>query len=123
MVIPTLATAAAGYIVKSLTDSEGAKTAGKELSTALWQWVRPLFLKDAPDVVAKVETATPADVPTAEKALAEALQAKAANDPAFAQTLQQHLNGIQNAGAGAVFNFGNVEKQVNNPTIQGDFNM
>lgn len=42
----TMATAAVGYLVSEIKNSKGGKTALDEMSSAIWQWVRPLFLKD-----------------------------------------------------------------------------
>lgn len=46
MVLEGLVAGAIGYVAKSLASSEGAKTASKEMSTAIWEWIRPLFLKE-----------------------------------------------------------------------------
>jgi hypothetical protein len=46
MDIITLATAAVGYLISEIKGSKGVKLAGDEMSSAIWQWVRPLFLKD-----------------------------------------------------------------------------
>lgn len=42
----TLVASAIGYLVSSIKKSKGGKQAGEEMSTAIWKWVRPLFLKD-----------------------------------------------------------------------------
>lgn len=140
MVLETLAATAAGYILTALVKSEGAKTAGKELSTALWQWVRPLLLEDVPETVAKVEQAAEgtapglpvgeatrgvSTVPTAadaETALAAALQARATADPNFAAALRSHVEKIQTESQFTTYVQGDHNKVLNlgnnNGTIQ-----
>lgn len=46
MALETLATTALGYLISSIKKSEGGKQASKEMSTAIWEWIRPIFLKD-----------------------------------------------------------------------------
>ena len=46
MALETIIATTVGYLVSSIKKSKGGKQAGEELSTAIWQWVRPLFLKD-----------------------------------------------------------------------------
>ena len=77
----TLAAAAAGYILKALSKTEGAKTASKELSTAIWEWMRPIFLKEQPELVEEVEQKPPTT--ETEKRLTQAIEQKAASDPQF----------------------------------------
>lgn len=121
MVLSTQVSAAAGYIVKTLTSLEEAKTAKRELSTALWQWVRPLLLVDAPEAVAKTDNATKADAVRVQNFLASALYTKAASDPAFMETLKQHLQDIQNAWTFPFFKLSKGKKRVTQSTPLGDF--
>lgn len=121
MVLSTHVTAAAGYIVKSITNLEKAKTAGKDFSDALWQWVRPLLLTFAAEAVAKTDNATEADADKVQSILAAALYSKGATDPAFVRTLKQYLFDIQNAGTTPVFHFSKSQKHVVEPSLQGDF--
>jgi hypothetical protein len=126
MILETMAISAITYLGHSLLDSKGAKAAKDEATSALWSWVRPIFLKDEEKQQALQQF--------------EAEPAKAEHQQAMIQTTQQHLQAhpeqaeqlevlLERAQAahpermGDVINFGNVEKQVNNPIIKGDFNM
>jgi len=111
-----------GGALTAIASSDGAKTAGKEMSSAVWQAVRPLFLKDdeaeGKKELAIVEAA-PAS-PEAQALVKEKLTKHLATSPEAVKQLQQILQ----QGAGGVHNYGTVEKQVNNPIIEkGDFNM
>lgn len=46
MEIATLATAAVTWLIANIKNSKGAEKASSEVSTAIWDWVRPIFLKD-----------------------------------------------------------------------------
>lgn len=46
MPISTLIPAALGYLVSAIKKSKGGQEASDELSSAIWEWVRPIFLKD-----------------------------------------------------------------------------
>lgn len=44
--IQALTSGALGYLVSAIKKSKGGQQAGDELSTAIWEWIRPIFLKD-----------------------------------------------------------------------------
>lgn len=46
MISETLIASAVGYLVSSIKSSKAGKEAGEEMSSAIWQWIRPVFLKD-----------------------------------------------------------------------------
>jgi len=46
MEVVTLAAAAVTYLVASIKKSKGFEKASEEMSLGLWNWVRPLFIKD-----------------------------------------------------------------------------
>ena len=46
MAISSLVLSAVSYLAGSISKSKGGKTAGDEFSEALWNWVRPIFIKD-----------------------------------------------------------------------------
>lgn len=41
-----LATAAVSRLVDIIKESKGGKKASEDLSSAIWDWIRPIFLKD-----------------------------------------------------------------------------
>jgi len=46
MIPETLIASAVGYLVSNIKSSKTGKQAGEEMSCAIWDWVRPIFLKD-----------------------------------------------------------------------------
>ena len=121
MVLETLIGSAVGYLVSSIKKSKGGKQAGDELSTAIWEWVRPLFLKDdepltdlkdAPDdqdnqqrVALKIKTHIKKN-PDAEgelKAILEKLQAEG-EEPAQIKITQTHYSSGDNIGRDKIVN-------------------
>jgi hypothetical protein len=46
MIPETLIASAVGYLVSSIKNNKTGQQAGEEISTAIWEWVRPIFLKD-----------------------------------------------------------------------------
>lgn len=54
--ISTLLTAAAGYVLKAVSESKTAETAKESLLSAFWQWIRPIFLTDEPNEVEALKT-------------------------------------------------------------------
>ena len=92
----TMIAGAAGYIVNEIKKSKGAKQATDELSTGIWEWMRPIFLKDDEKLVKKVEES---DEP--EKylgALELAIENKAENDADFAKKLAELVKSAGSEG-------------------------
>ncbi|RMG36994.1 MAG: hypothetical protein D6732_07495 [Methanobacteriota archaeon] len=96
MDLAVLSQVAASFILKALGNSEGAKTARKELSTALWEWIKPLFLKEEPELVAEVEQGNTSS--NTESRLAQAIEEKAATDQKFLLRLVHHLETLEEEG-------------------------
>lgn len=46
MKISAIALKAVSYLIGTFSNSSGAKTAKSEFSDALWNWIRPIFIKD-----------------------------------------------------------------------------
>ncbi len=42
----TMIAATAGYIVNAITTSKGAKQAKNEISLEIWNWIKPIFIKE-----------------------------------------------------------------------------
>lgn len=55
--ISTFLTVALGYIIKGAAQSSAAKSAKEELLGSFWQWIRPRFIKDVPDIETNPDTA------------------------------------------------------------------
>jgi hypothetical protein len=99
MLLETLIASAAGYIVKGIQESKAGKTAADELSVAIWEWIRPVFLKDDPKTLEKIEKTAPAQV----QPLVELAIEKKADDRNFLETLQkmvQEADARQGAATG-----------------------
>ena len=79
--------AAAGYVVNEIKKSKGAQQASDELSTAIWEWMRPLFLKDDETLTQKIEE----DPDKYQGALELAIEKKAQNDTEFSKQLYELL--------------------------------
>ncbi len=47
--------AAGGYIVNKIAKSKGAKQASDEMSTEIWKWILPIFLKSDKKLVEDAE--------------------------------------------------------------------
>ena len=48
--ISTILIVALGHILKGALESKAANTAKEELTNAFWQWIRPFFIKDIPEI-------------------------------------------------------------------------
>lgn len=46
MAIETLSATAIGYLLSSIKNSKGATQASDELTSSIWEFIRPIFLKD-----------------------------------------------------------------------------
>jgi hypothetical protein len=79
--ISTVLTAAAGYVLKAVSESKTAQTAKESLLSAFWQWIRPVFLTDEPDEAEIVKT------------IVEKIK-----DEAFFKELQSKVEALQTAG-------------------------
>ncbi len=54
--ISTFLTLALGYILKGAATSKTSETAKESLLGAFWQWVKPVFLVEVPDVEDKTDS-------------------------------------------------------------------
>ena len=109
MVFETLITSAAGYIIKGLQESKGGKQAAEESSVAIWEWIRPIILKDDPKTLGKIEKTAPDKV----QPLVELAIEKKAEDKEFLETLKKM---VQEADAQQSIKTGNL-------SIMGDHNI
>ena len=82
---------AAGYILKSAAQSKTAERAKEELLSHFWHWVRPYFIKDAPELETNPET------PAAEAKVQQTLLALI-EDEAFFNELVRRVTALQQAG-------------------------
>ena len=82
---------AAGYILKSAAQSKAAETAKEELLGRFWQWARPWFIKDAP------ELETEPDSPAVESKVQQTLLALV-EDETFFNELARRVEELRQAG-------------------------
>jgi len=82
---------AAGYILKGAAQSKAAESAKEELLSRFWQWIRPWFIKDAPQIEAEPGS------PEVEAQVQQTLLALV-EDEAFFNELAQRVAALQQAG-------------------------
>ena len=46
MALETVIATTIGYLVSSIKNSKGGQQAADEVSSSIWNWIRPIFLKD-----------------------------------------------------------------------------
>lgn len=83
---------ALGYILKGAAASKTAGEAKEELLSGFWRWVRPLFVKDLPEIEQAPESES-----TEQKAAQKLLQL-VEEDEAFFQELLKKVAELQKAG-------------------------
>jgi len=112
--LETIIGAAAGAVA----NTEGAKKVKKELSVAVWDYIRPIFLKDDPEEgkkqLAQVEAAP--DSAESQELIKSKLTEHLADNPESAKQLQQIL---QQGGGIVINNMGKIKNQFNNNTFDG----
>lgn len=89
--ISTILIAAAGYILRAVSKTKAAETAKEELVGGFWKWVRPLFIKDAPEIE------TNPDAPETEVKVQDRLL-ELVKDEAFYEELAKRVNALKQAG-------------------------
>lgn len=82
---------ALGYILKSASESKVANTAKEELLGGFWQWVRPLFIEDIPEIENKADNEE--IVKKTEEKLLELIK-----NEAFFNELAKRIDELQKAG-------------------------
>lgn len=92
----TLALAAVGYMISSIKNSKGGKTASNELSTAIWNWIKPIFIQEDKELVNQFEE-NPEDEDT-QSEMKLKVKRKAKNDSEFASHLATLVKKAQDAG-------------------------
>lgn len=101
----------------AIANSAGAKTAGKELSTSVWGFLRPIFLKDEAKGKAALDEVIAAPTSTeSQTVIRKKLVEHLTEHPAALQQLQQIL---QQGGGIVVNNHGEIKNQFNNTTFDG----
>ncbi|MFN7116872.1 MAG: hypothetical protein ACK4TA_08750 [Saprospiraceae bacterium] len=89
--ISTFLALAAGYILKGAAQSKAADTAKEEFLSSFWQWIRPLFIQDVPEVE------THPDAPATEEKVTAKL-VDLVKDEGFFQELAKQVSALQQAG-------------------------
>ena len=80
-----------GYILKSASKTKVANTVKEELLGGFWQWIRPLFIKDIPQIETK-----PDDEKIQQKAEEKLLEL--IKDETFFNELAKRIEELQKAG-------------------------
>ncbi|MDH3347226.1 MAG: hypothetical protein OEM02_03885 [Desulfobulbaceae bacterium] len=89
--ISTFFTTALGYILKSAAGSKTAKMAKEEVLSKFWQWIRPSFIKEIPEIETKAQQ------PEMETKVAEKLL-ELSKDQTFFSELSKRVTELQQAG-------------------------
>lgn len=87
--IGTLASTAIGYIIGGIKKSKGLAKAVDEISVAIWEWIKPIFLEDDEDLVKEVEENP--DDKNLQIELQNKIKRLAKKDPGFANQLEELL--------------------------------
>ncbi|MCG8332313.1 MAG: hypothetical protein MI974_31795 [Chitinophagales bacterium] len=108
----SLAVAAIGYIISSVKSSKGGKAASDEMSNAIWNWIKPIFIKEDKELINQFEkNPEDKDMQTEMKLR---IKRKAKNDSEFASQLSTLIERAQDAGETP------TEITVNQYNIHGD---
>ena len=89
--ISTFLMTALGYILKGAAQSKTAATAKEEILERFWQWIRPKFIKDMPQIEEKPDA--PETETQSQAKLLELVQ-----DETFFQELAKRISELQSAG-------------------------
>ena len=91
LVISLLLSKAAGYILKGAAQSKTAEKAKEEVLGRFWNWIKPKFMKEVPEIEDKP------DAPETEAKTQERLL-ELAKDKDFFEELVRHVTALQQAG-------------------------
>lgn len=83
--------AATGYILKGAAQSKAAQTAKEEMLGGFWGWIRPLFIKDVPEIEDKP------DAPEVEAKTQQRLL-ELVKDEAFFSELSKRVAALRQSG-------------------------
>ena len=89
--ISTFLTTALGYILKGAAGSKTAQKAKEEVLSKFWQWIRPSFIKEIPEIETKAQQ------PETETKVAEKLL-ELSKDQTFFDELSKRVTELQQAG-------------------------
>lgn len=87
--ISTIITTALGYILKGAASSKTAANAKDEILGGFWAWIRPLFIKDIPDIE------NPKNIADTEKKTMEKLVQLIEQDESFFKELIEKLEPLK----------------------------
>ena len=89
--LSTFLSTALGYILKSALETKAANSAKEELVANFWQWIRPFFIKDIPEIETKTD-----DEETQKKVEEKLLEL--IKDEKFIIELSKKIKDLQKAG-------------------------
>ena len=98
MVLETLIGSTVGYLVSSIKKSKGGKQAAEEISVAVWEWIRPLFLKDEEEDEAITDLKESPDDEDNQQAVAIKIKKHLKKNPDAQTELQDILKELQEKG-------------------------
>ena len=98
MVLETLIGSAIGYLVSSVKKSKGGAQAADEMSTAIWDWIRPLFLKDEKEDEALMDLKADPDDQDNQDAVAIKLKKYLKKNPEAQTVLETIIRELQEKG-------------------------
>lgn len=124
MIAETLAGTIVGYLISSIRKTKGTQTAFDEMSKATWEWVRPIFLKEDKEklLVALKEDPSNEEIGLLIKSEIQHFLSANPSEKEKVEKMVSYITGKDSTNR-TVNNYGDVTKQINNPTINGDLNM
>lgn len=116
---PVTVSVAVTAIATYLANSKGGQQAQDELTSGIWNWIKPLFIKEDEEFVKELE-AKP-DNSDLIKELELKLKRKAAKDEELAGKLQDFVNSINQHSSGSQVNI--TQSNIHGDNIGGDKNI
>ena len=90
--ISTILATAIGYILKGAVSSKSGQKAKEEFLEGFWSWVRPLFIKDVPEIE------TDPNSPETERKVSQKLVELIEKDESFLNELLEKIDILKRAG-------------------------
>lgn len=98
MIIETLIGTTVGYLASSIKKSKGSEHAVDEMSTAIWEWIRPLFLKEEKEDEALIDLKSNPDDQDNQDAVAIKIKKYLKKNPDAQTGLEAIIKDLQDKG-------------------------